>query len=132
MKDGFMQGFDMVVWGVVAIQAFGGLVVAVVIKYADNILKAFATSISIVVSAIAAIFLFKLIPKLMFIGGAALVIGAVVLYSIFPYKAPKSQEPEKVDLDKKENGSEQITDGVDLENGIVESGDVVEQQEKAN
>lgn len=32
-------------------QAFGGLVVAAVVKYADNILKGFATSVSIVVSS---------------------------------------------------------------------------------
>lgn len=32
-------------------QAFGGLVVAAVVKYADNILKGFATSLSIVVSS---------------------------------------------------------------------------------
>ena len=34
------------------IQAFGGLMVAVAVKYADNILKVFATSISIIVSSI--------------------------------------------------------------------------------
>ena len=33
-------------------QAFGGLMVAVAVKYADNILKVFATSISIIVSSI--------------------------------------------------------------------------------
>lgn len=34
------------------LQAFGGLVVAAVVKYADNILKGFATSVSIVVSSL--------------------------------------------------------------------------------
>lgn len=33
-------------------QALGGLVVAMVIKYADNILKGFATSLSIIISAL--------------------------------------------------------------------------------
>ncbi|KAK6020161.1 Nucleotide-sugar transporter, partial [Ostertagia ostertagi] len=32
-------GFDWAVWVTIAISAFGGLVVAVVIKFADNILK---------------------------------------------------------------------------------------------
>uniref|UniRef100_A0A3B5LJB6 Solute carrier family 35 member A3b n=1 Tax=Xiphophorus couchianus TaxID=32473 RepID=A0A3B5LJB6_9TELE len=39
-----------------ALQAMGGLVVAVVIKYADNILKGFATSVSIIVSTLISYF----------------------------------------------------------------------------
>lgn len=37
---------------VIYVQALGGLVVAMVIKYADNILKGFATSLSIIISAL--------------------------------------------------------------------------------
>jgi UDP-sugar transporter A1/2/3 len=33
-------------------QAYGGLVIAVVVKYADNILKGFAVSLSIILSSI--------------------------------------------------------------------------------
>lgn len=40
-------------------QAVGGLVIAVVIKYADNILKGFATSLSIIASAVISYFLLK-------------------------------------------------------------------------
>jgi UDP-sugar transporter A1/2/3 len=53
-----------------------------VIKYADNILKGFATSLSIVLSSILAVFLFDYSITLMFTFGASLVIGAVYLYSI--------------------------------------------------
>uniref|UniRef100_A0A0K0EXN2 UDP-galactose translocator (inferred by orthology to a human protein) n=1 Tax=Strongyloides venezuelensis TaxID=75913 RepID=A0A0K0EXN2_STRVS len=88
MKDGFMQGFDWMVWITVLINAVGGLIVAVVIKYADNILKGFATSVAIIVSTIASIYLFNFIPSYIFIIGAALVIIAVIVYSVFPYKAP--------------------------------------------
>ena len=40
VSGGFFQGYTPVVVILVLIQAFGGLVVAVAVKYADNILKA--------------------------------------------------------------------------------------------
>jgi UDP-sugar transporter A1/2/3 len=40
-------------------KALGGLVIAAVIKYADNIMKGFATSISIILSSIASYFILK-------------------------------------------------------------------------
>ena len=51
-------------------QAVGGLVVAVVVKYADNILKGFAASFSIITSCILTMILFDFRPNTMFIGGA--------------------------------------------------------------
>jgi len=38
-KTGYFHGYDGVVWLIIVIQAFSGLLVAVVVKYADNILK---------------------------------------------------------------------------------------------
>ncbi|VDK82190.1 unnamed protein product [Onchocerca ochengi] len=49
---GFFQGYNSVIWIVVLLQAYGGLVVALVVKYADNILKGFAASLSIVLSSV--------------------------------------------------------------------------------
>lgn len=40
----------------VFLQALGGLVIAAVIKYADNILKGFATSLSIILSTLISYF----------------------------------------------------------------------------
>ena len=42
----------------VGMNATGGLLVAVVVKYADNILKGFACSLAIIISSIISIFLF--------------------------------------------------------------------------
>lgn len=46
--------FDPTVFCLLAtcLQALGGLVIAAVIKYADNILKGFATSLSIILSTL--------------------------------------------------------------------------------
>uniref|UniRef100_A0A1I8I3N2 UDP-galactose translocator n=1 Tax=Macrostomum lignano TaxID=282301 RepID=A0A1I8I3N2_9PLAT len=50
--DGFFQGYTGWVWLVIGLHAFGGLVIAAVIKYADNILKGFANAVSIILSTL--------------------------------------------------------------------------------
>jgi len=57
-KTGFFAGYNWVVWTAIVCQALGGVIVALVVNYADNIAKNFATSISIVVSSLASVFLF--------------------------------------------------------------------------
>jgi UDP-galactose transporter len=57
-RDGFFAGYNGVVWSAIVCQAVGGLLVAVVVNYADNIAKNFATSISIILSFIASVWLF--------------------------------------------------------------------------
>ncbi|KAI6214839.1 hypothetical protein M3Y94_00315700 [Aphelenchoides besseyi] len=84
-ENGLLNGFDIFVWIAVGIQALGGLIVAMVIKYADNIMKAFATSVSIIVGALFAKILFQENPKQFFFLGTPLVIGAVILYTV-PFK----------------------------------------------
>ncbi|XP_058500087.1 UDP-galactose translocator [Solea solea] len=81
-EHGFMFGYTNMVWCVIFNQAFGGLLVAVVVKYADNILKGFATSFSIIVSTVMSIYLFAFHVDLLFTAGAGLVIGAVYMYSL--------------------------------------------------
>ncbi|XP_074640995.1 UDP-N-acetylglucosamine transporter-like isoform X2 [Tubulanus polymorphus] len=83
LQNGFFQGYNEVTWIVITLQAFGGLVIAVVIKYADNILKGFATSLSIILSTIISYFLLHdFNPSWFFFLGAAMVIGATFLYGM--------------------------------------------------
>ncbi|CAN9515303.1 unnamed protein product [Ophioblennius macclurei] len=81
-ERGILFGYTSMVWCVICNQAFGGLLVAVVVKYADNILKGFATSFSIVVSTVMSVYLFAFHVDLLFTAGAGLVIGAVYMYSL--------------------------------------------------
>ncbi|XP_024240905.1 UDP-galactose translocator isoform X1 [Oncorhynchus tshawytscha] len=87
-EKGFLFGYTPMVWGVIFNQAFGGLLVAVVVKYADNILKGFATSFSIIVSTVVSVYLFGFHVDLLFTLGAGLVIGAVYMYSLPKAAAP--------------------------------------------
>ncbi|XP_052872913.1 UDP-N-acetylglucosamine transporter [Anopheles cruzii] len=77
---GFFHGYDAFVYYLILLQAVGGLIVAVVVKYADNILKGFATSLAIIISCVASIFLFEFHLTLQFTVGAVLVIGSIFLY----------------------------------------------------
>lgn len=81
-QRGLLFGYTGMVWFVICNQAFGGLLVAVVVKYADNILKGFATSFSIIVSTVMSVYLFAFQVDLLFTAGAGLVIGAVYMYSL--------------------------------------------------
>ncbi|XP_068995657.1 solute carrier family 35 member A3b isoform X2 [Embiotoca jacksoni] len=80
-QSGMFQGYGTITCIVVVLQALGGLVIAVVIKYADNILKGFATSLSIIVSTLISYFLLNdFHPTGVFFFGAVLVIAATFLY----------------------------------------------------
>jgi len=80
-KDGFFQGYNFLVFIIIILQAFGGLVVAMTVKYADNILKGFATSISIIVSSVFSyLVLNDLSPGGYFVFGTCLVILATFMY----------------------------------------------------
>ena len=83
-EKGFFFGYNNLVWLNIFVQSAGGLIVAVVIKYADNILKGFATSIAIVVSCLASVYLFDTIIDYVFAFGTFLVVLSVVLYSYTP------------------------------------------------
>lgn len=77
----FYDGFTQLVWGLVFIQSAGGIIVSLVMKYADNILKSFCTAISIIIVGIASMYLFDLLPNIYFIIGSLLVFSAIFMYS---------------------------------------------------
>ena len=68
-------------WATVFVQVLGGLVTAMVIKYSDNILKGFATSLSIVISFLASVTLFNFKMTITFVLGSTIVLIATWLYN---------------------------------------------------
>lgn len=83
-ETGIFHGYTASVWGVVMLQGAGGLVVAVVVKYADNIAKGFATSIATVLNTLISMALFGFVPTPLFVFGALQVCAATYLYGTAP------------------------------------------------
>ncbi|XP_064400325.1 UDP-galactose translocator-like [Halichondria panicea] len=102
-KNGYFVGYSPLVWIVISQQAFGGLIVALVVRYADNILKGFATSLSIILSCIAAVFLFDYFITPFFAIGAVFVMVAIYLYG-----KPRAQQPTSPLLADKKDQDEQL------------------------
>lgn len=94
-EKGFFFGYNVVVWAAIICQALGGIIVALVVKYADNILKGFATSVSILLSFLASVILFDFQVTLQFMLGGAIVLGATYLYN--QPETPTTPNPQKDD-----------------------------------
>ena len=76
----YWRGYNGLTWTLVVSHAIGGLLVAVVVKYADNILKGFATGVAVIVSGVFASLFWGYEPSLLFVVGCVLVTAASVLY----------------------------------------------------
>ncbi|KAK7101673.1 UDP-N-acetylglucosamine transporter-like [Littorina saxatilis] len=90
-NQGFFYGYDGLVWTVVSLQSLGGLLVAAVMKYADNILKGFSTAGSILLSCVASVYIFDFKMDDIFIIGMSSVLVAVYLYSSYPPIQPGTE-----------------------------------------
>lgn len=78
---GFFFGYDLYMAYLIGLQASGGLIVAMVVKYADNILKGFATSLAIVVACVFSMYFFDFTISILFVIGTMLVMCSIFLYS---------------------------------------------------
>jgi len=81
VEGGFFQGYTMVTVGSIFLQGLGGLLIAIVIKYTDNILKNIATSLSVVSSVVISVWLFDSAITPMFLTGVLMVNVAAYWYS---------------------------------------------------
>jgi UDP-sugar transporter A1/2/3 len=93
---GFFHGYDALVWTVIGLQAFGGLITAFVVKYTDSIVKSFATSVSILLSCFFSIYFVRdLQTSVQFLFGATVVTLSALLYSFFSITKTKKISEQK-------------------------------------
>ena len=81
---GALHGFDVIVWAIVLLNAIGGLLVAATMKYADNIIKCFATALAILTATLLSVPLLGFSPSGSFAIGMVVTMAAASLYSSAP------------------------------------------------
>lgn len=80
---GFFQGYTVTTWIVIFLQSAGGLIVAAVLKYADNILKCFGNALAIVISCLASYFLLgDFVFSVYFVVGTIFVVFSTYSYGV--------------------------------------------------
>mmetsp|Transcript_7314 Transcript_7314/g.10460 ORF Transcript_7314/g.10460 Transcript_7314/m.10460 type:complete len:393 (+) Transcript_7314:42-1220(+) len=101
----FLHGFSTCVWCVALLQAGGGLLVAAVIKYADNVLKGMATGVSVVTSTALSMLFFGTPLTMSFFNGSCLILFSVYFFSndipcVKPLPKEKTSDAGDVELQK--------------------------------
>ncbi|CAG9466803.1 unnamed protein product [Pedinophyceae sp. YPF-701] len=92
---GMLQGFSMWAWAGVALYACSGIITSMCVKHADNILKIFATSSSMVITGVLASMLFGDEVGSQGLFGGLLIVSAITLYSSFPIAQPGAVDDAK-------------------------------------
>eukprot|EP01062_Namystynia_karyoxenos_P052644 TRINITY_DN4223_c0_g3_i1.p1 TRINITY_DN4223_c0_g3~~TRINITY_DN4223_c0_g3_i1.p1 ORF type:complete len:400 (+),score=116.68 TRINITY_DN4223_c0_g3_i1:77-1201(+) len=75
------EGYTPAVWTATLMQGGAGILVAVVMKVADNIVKNFSVSVSVLLSAALSVPIFGFVPTVHLAGGGALILSSAALYS---------------------------------------------------
>lgn len=78
----FMRGFDKYVWGVILCQAAGGVIIAFVMKFANNLLKCLAVAISICCCAVYSVVKGDLAITTTLFSGILVVVASVYSFSV--------------------------------------------------
>jgi UDP-sugar transporter A1/2/3 len=81
VEYGLFHNFNFGAFLTVLNSAIGGLIVAGVLKYADSILKGYATAISVIMTGLLSMFLFGTQLHTVYFLGIANVVVAVLLYN---------------------------------------------------
>jgi len=98
----YFHGFTFWPWVLVCLQAGGGLLVAAVIKYADNVLKGLATGVSVCFATAVSFVLFGTPISGQFAVGALVILVAVYFFS----NPIQKKEKESSDVSRSDSGTE--------------------------
>ena len=81
MEEGFFHDFTAGAWISILDSTVGGLLVAAVLKYADAVLKGYATAVSVVITGVLSMLLFGTSLSAIYFMGIINVVTAVLLYN---------------------------------------------------
>ncbi|GMH18138.1 hypothetical protein Nepgr_019979 [Nepenthes gracilis] len=82
VNKGFFHGYSYIIVLMIVNHALSGIAVSMVMKYADNIVKVYATSVAMLLTAVVSVFLFGFHLSLAFFLGSTVVSMSVYLHSL--------------------------------------------------
>lgn len=82
VNKGFFHGYSLITVLMIINHALSGIAVSMVMKYADNIVKVYSTSVAMLVTAVVSVFLFNFHLSLAFFLGSTVVSVSIYLHSI--------------------------------------------------
>ncbi|XP_058070561.1 CMP-sialic acid transporter 2 isoform X3 [Magnolia sinica] len=82
INKGFFHGYSLITTCMILNHALSGIAVSMVMKYADNIVKVYSTSVAMLLTAVVSVFLFGFHLSLAFFLGSTVVSVSIYLHSI--------------------------------------------------
>ncbi|KAL3516070.1 hypothetical protein ACH5RR_022972 [Cinchona calisaya] len=80
-NKGFFHGYSLITVLMILNHALSGIAVSMVMKYADNIVKVYSTSVAMLLTAVVSVFLFRFHLSLAFFLGSIVVSVSIYLHS---------------------------------------------------
>jgi UDP-sugar transporter A1/2/3 len=80
-RDGFFYGYSWVTVFIIVNNAWSGIAVSAIMKYANNLVKLFVFAVSLVVTSVLSAVFFQFEPSLHFMLGSSVVFIAIYLYN---------------------------------------------------
>lgn len=114
-RNGLLSGWNWLLWTIVLTSSSSGLVVAAVMKYADNIKKSYCQSVALGGTALLSILAGDSQFSFALLAGVSLVIGSVFLYTLNPPRVKKSPTPDVPDraIDEDDEEAQSLLDELD-------------------